>query len=294
MNDTNNIGIVDDSIKSTAFSGNTYTCNTCKCVFSTNVTATRCIMCNSTSLNNNEVTLANANFVPFSRTISNALEDYKYKTKNILIPKVFKDKKTLRNIKKVYLPAYLVDANVKGPIKFFGADKIGNGEVRKYELEYDSNFDFNNVLINGYSKIKDDIFNNICNYQYDKIVPFNDTLLNDSYSISYDLVPLEVSNKINNRVMRHCLNEIRGNIPHSLKKLHKNEMDVQINNNNKLYVPVYITNIRYKGKNHIYIMNGQTGNSHIELEYSIVSIIIFSIVLFAIIFTCAFLFAYFF
>lgn len=305
MNDTNN-GIVEDNysnigalepeedtVTTTSSNVNSYTCNDCKCVFSSNLAANKCIMCNSTNLSNNEVNLSTAKFIPFFRTMDNAITEYKYKVKNIMISRAFKGKKVINNIKKVYLPAYLLDANVKGQVRFFGADKIGKDETRKYELVYDSNFDFNNVLVNGYSKIDDDLFNGICTYQYDKAVPFTEDLLNDTYSISYDLVPLEVSNKVNNRVMRHCLNEIRSNIPHSLKKLHKNDMDVQIKDNNKIYVPVYLVNVKHNNKDHIFLMNGQTGNSYMKVELSGIAIAIFSIVLFVVVFGCAFLFAYF-
>lgn len=302
MNDTSNklfpqddnySNIGDTELKKSATNTNSYICNNCKCVFSSNLVADRCIMCNSTNLSNNDVNFSNAKFVPFYRTVSNAIEDYKYKTKNIIIPKKFKNKEVISNIKKVYLPAYLVDANVKGQVKFFGADKISKDETKRYELVYDSNFDFKNVLVSGYSVINDNVFNSICTYQYDNMVPLTDDLLNDSYSISYDLVPLEISNKINNRAMKHCLNVIRGNIPHSLKKLHKNNMDVQIKDNSKIYVPVYMSNFKYNGKNYLYIMNGQSGESYIDIEYSKIAIIIFSIVLFSLIFICAFLFAYF-
>ncbi len=291
-----NIGTTDPEDKSTtntASNVNSYTCNDCKCVFSSNQGETRCIMCNGTNLTNNEVDFSTSKFIPFYRTIDNAIDDYKYKTRNVMIPMVFKNKKVINSIKKVYLPAYLVNANVKGQVRFFGADKISRTDTRKYELTYDSNFDFNNVLVNGYSKLSDEVFNSICTYQYDKEVPYTDDLLNNTFAISYDLVPLEVSNKINNRVMRHCLSVIRGNIQHTLKKLHKNDMDVQIKDNRKIYVPVYILNVEYNNKNHIYIMNGQTGDSYIETDLSIVSIIVFSLILFIIVFGIALAFAYF-
>ena len=291
-----NLGDLEPEEVSTSVNSNinSYTCNDCKCIFSSNLNASKCVACNSTNISNNEVKPSNAMFIPFYRSISNALDDYKYKTKGFMIPKSFKDKKIVNCIKKVYLPAYLVDVNVKGQVKYFGADKIGRNETSKYELVYDSNFDFKNVLVCGYSKINDIVFNKICSYQYNKSLPYSDDLFNDSYFISYDLVPLEISNKINNRVMKHCLNEIRGNITHSLKKLHKNEMDVKIKEYNKIYVPVYILNFRYNNKKYFYLMNGQSGDSYIDLEYSRVAIIIFSIILFIIIFGCAFLFAYFF
>ena len=271
-----------------------YICSNCKCTFGSNLAINKCIMCGSTNLSGGEINLSSAKFIPFYKNISNAIADYKQKTKSLFLPKVFRRKTVINNIKKVYLPAYLVDVNVSGQVQFLGADKINKNETKKYELIYDTNFDFNNILVCGYSKIKDNIFNSICTYQYDSLSSFNDDLLNDTYSISYDLVPLEVSNKINNRVMRHCLGEVRENIPHALKKNQKNDMDVQIKRNNKVYVPIYIMNINYNGRDYMYIMNGQSGDSYIELEYSKVAIIVYSLIIFTIIFTCAFLFAYFF
>ena len=61
MNDTSNklfpqddnySNIGDTELKKSATNTNSYVCNNCKCVFSSNLVADRCIMCNSTNLSN--------------------------------------------------------------------------------------------------------------------------------------------------------------------------------------------------------------------------------------------------
>ena len=69
-------------------------------------------------------------------------------------------------------------------------------------------------------------------------------------------------------------------------------MSISPSESRKVLIPIYYLNLNYKGKEHFFLMNGQTNTSIIDLPISGVSVLIFSLVVFAIIFAIGFAIAY--
>ena len=94
--------------------------------------------------------------------------------------------------------------------------------------------------------------------------------------------------------MNYSLITIRDNINYDLKKLEKNDMVFTNRASFKVFVPVYLLNVEYKGKKYLFLMNGVSGKYNISLTMSIVSTVIFSIIVFSVIVLLSYLFCYFF
>jgi hypothetical protein len=93
------------------------------------------------------------------------------------------------------------------------------------------------------------------------------------------------------KTIKYSVNVVRGNVGHELKKVNKNEITPNIKSFKNVAIPIYYLSINYKGKDYRFIMNGQSGESYIDLPISGLSIAIFSFVVVLIVFLLCFLVA---
>lgn len=271
-----------------------YHCNNCNMDFySKNLN--QCISCYSNDIREEVAGDNNIKVIPFSIGVDDAIKKYKKKVMfNPLIPLVFKNKNTINNIKRVYIPVYLTDVNQNGIIEFIAGDK--NGKVvsdKKYDVIYTVNFDYRDYLVNVSNSINDDIFSSICEYNYNNIQDSKYSLLDDCF-IASNLSLEEVTNKMKDVISKHSISVVKNNMNHTLKKLKNDSTIVNFNNTRVVYVPVYLLNINYKNKNYQYIMNGENGKEKINLVYGLLNTIIFSTLVAVLIFLISYLVAYFF
>lgn len=275
-----------------------YLCRDCGTKFMNTSGDNVCAFCGSRNVNNcNVQDDSGLYYLPFSKNINDAVSDYSKKLRfNILIPFSFKKKSTYSRIKKVYLPVTVYDSKVSGDISFYGGDKnrVNRGvETRKYEVGYNVNLDYNNVLVSRLSKINEDIFSDVLDYNFDGLAEFSNELMNEATEIVCDLDDDASRNKNQNKLMKSAISKTKENMVHELKKLKSNEMQVNVVNEKKVLVPVFLLGIKYRGKDYIYMMNGQNGNSSIDLEVGIINIIMISILVFLFVFGITYLIAYF-
>lgn len=282
----------------------TYQCRDCGCIFQThkNLSTEVCIFCNSKNINYVDGEKDNKPFVfAFKKEIDEAIKDYKSKIMfHPLVPLVFKKKKTTLNMRKAYIPAYLATVNFKGKIDFLAADKNmvvqdkkKMVETKKYDVSSDVNFDYVNVLINGYSKINERTFYSMADYNCGEVLDFKEDMLKDAYYIQADISSEDGATKVKNKVKNNSLRVVKNNINHQLKKLDQNNTITNFDFFKEVLLPVYFINVKYHKKDYLYIMNAESGRSVIHVPCGIIEVIIFSLLLFGILFLLAYLFAYF-
>ena len=257
-----------------------------------------CVYCGSTSLDTIDGDSEEIPYMlPFNYSLDDAINKYKdYIKFNPLIPGEFKNKKTISSISKVFVSSELFDIKLSGDVSFFAGDKKvneGKEELKKFDVKNTVNFDFKDVLMCGNSKISMPIFLGISNFDFQQIKNYDSNLIGDGNILYSDLSPMDISNFASNMVMDYSLNVIRKNVNHQLKKVNKNNIKVDFSNNKSVLVPLYLLNVNYKGKVYTYIMNGSTGKTTMKLVYGKKEIIIFSIIIFVLIFIISFLFVYF-
>ena len=260
-----------------------------------------CCVCNSANIESvNDVFEKKPFIVPFKKSLEDAKNDYRSKVLfHPLVPFVFKSKATIESIHKVYLPVFVVDAIVEGNIDFLAGDKtnimkekVQFVETKKYSVLQKVRLNYRNIILNLTSKIQDKLFHTVCDYQFDSILDFEPSLLEDSAVLVADKDIKEVAESGRNRVMKHSLNIAKSNIQHALKKLNANEASVNFSNSKEVLVPAYLLLVRYKDKEYVYLMNGESGVVSSEFVFGMTEIILFSLAMFGLIFLIAFLIAY--
>ena len=271
---------------------NYFTCRNCKTTFVTKMSTNTCVFCNSNDVMKISGQTNNLYYIPFSKTVDDAINDYKKKIRfRFLLPSVFTSKESIKSIKKVYLPFLLRDCNTNGKVIFYAADqnKVNKQiETKKYEVCYDVNFDFKNLSVSRFSKIEN---NAVLSYEYNSLTLFDNNVFNDSCGIIDDLDENAVINNMNNQINNSVISMVRDGITHQLKKLKNN--GVVLNNviDKRALLPVFLNVINYKNTDYIYIMNGQTGESNLMYKISPIKLVIVSIITILIIFFIVFLVA---
>ena len=273
-----------------------YSCHDCKTKFLSTSSDNTCIFCEGHNLVEEEVPgTINTYYLPFTSTLEDAKSDYKKCIRfKLLAPFSFRSKKNLDKMKKVYVPAVIRNSKIYGQIYFYGADnsKVGNqNESRKYEICQSISFDFSNLFKSCYSKIDDEDFPIIKDYNFSMSSMYDNRVLDDSNCIIADIEGSVLDEKFTNTLQKCAISMVRDNVNHDLKKLKQNNTAVQTLSEQKLLLPIYMLNIRYKDKDYTYIMNAQNGKSSMKLDISIINVVLFSIVSFILIFAIVYLIA---
>lgn len=272
-----------------------FKCEDCGNKIITQTRLTNCIICNSNHLCEEEYTgeLDSLLVLPFSKTVEDAKKTYKKKVMfNPVIPFLFKKKNVINTIKKVYVKNTSFDLKISGETTFLAVDNHNvNNNQKKYKVVLNSNFDYNDVLVNNISKVNDDLFERVGNYNFNNLVNYESSFLNNGvYVLERDI---ELEEKARNNALKCSLNVIKDNVKHDKKKLDKNDMGIIINSKKEVLVPIYLLKINYENKDYFYLMNGVTGEDVIETTIGKLEVVLFSLVVFLIIFVIAFLIAYF-
>lgn len=280
-------------------------CNSCNYSFYTLTSSivSKCVVCNSSKLvlSEEEQDITDCYVLSFRKSMDDAKEEYKKKIKyNPFIPFVFRKKATIGCISKIYLPALLVDFNMKGDIDFLAGDKVGvvaNGkklvENRKYDVSATVNFDYRKLPLCTCSLINNTKFNSISGFNFNNIQKFNVDFLKDVCVMNNNLDITEVGNRNRDYIVGKSLQLVKDNIPHQLKKTVNNKADIMFNNSLLVLLPFYYLRFQYGKKSYTFIMNGENGESIFDLVFGKLEIILFGLVLMAFVFGFVFLIFYF-
>ncbi|MBP5678614.1 MAG: hypothetical protein J6X28_02145 [Bacilli bacterium] len=276
----------------------TYQCSRCHASFSTGSKSgnAHCVYCNSLGLQKIADEVIGGSVIPFVETIKDAASLYKKKIRfNPFIPFSFRGKKNLKKIRKVYVTGTYYDMVARGDITFYGADKIQKikgAPMQTFESLYHTEFEYPNILVSNCSQIGDELLSAINNYHLSTMKDFEESYLNDSYVINGDKRDDVILESVQNRVIKYAVNTVRGTVPHEMKKTGDIQIVPEIRTQKTVLIPIYLLTMDYKGQNHYFIMNGQTGEAIVDLPMSAGSIILFSILTFGIVFLIVFLLAH--
>ena len=227
--------------------------------------------------------------VPFSKTINDARRNYRRKVLwNPLLPLSFKTRKKYQSIQKVFLPAFLVNANHSGQIVILGGEKgkvVKNRsklrELKKYDVCQSINLDYKNVLLNASSKVKNLYFDNICNYNFKNIRNFTSHDITDASYLLGNVSTEEIGKKGRKKIFDYSLLLAEQRVKHPMKRLKEDNSVVKFYDSKEILIPVYLLSVEYKNHIYQYFMNGSNGKSYMELPISIVSTCIFIIITFS-------------
>lgn len=277
-----------------------YQCNNCKTIIGKyGEKPSKCISCSGEEFAIvSKDLIEKPQIIPFNKELEHAIKDYKRKVSSIFLPLKFKSKSVVSSISKAYVPVSLHKMNVVGDVTYYAGDKSvadkDKANYNKFEVDYTTNFDYDNIPSCEFLSIDLNKFLLFGNYDYSQAVSYDSGIVGDSIIVMDENNPLDDLNKAKDLVVENSLNVVKNTIKHQVKKIKTNGLIVNDLSCMKVLVPIYYLCVKYKDMDYVYIMNGQNGNSIIDIPISKKNIIIFSILLFILIFAISFVLCYFF
>ncbi len=206
--------------------------------------------------------------VPFSldkEAAKSALREH-FKGKKLL-PRAFSEENHLDEIKGVYVPFWLFDADCDADMSF-NATRIRSWsdrdfhytETRYYRLYRSGFVRFGNVPVDGSLKMPDDLMESLEPFNTAKAVKFKKAYLSGFFADRYDVKAEDSVDRANERVRQSTIQAFTHTTA-GYSSVMNTGSNIRLQNAKAKYalLPVWILNTSWNGKNYQFAMNGQTG-----------------------------------
>ena len=183
------------------------------------------------------------------------------------VPKAFLAENKLDEIKGVYVPHWLFscDAVVNATYqaekyRHWSDSKNEYTETTAYNVYRSGSIGFDNVPVDGSTKMPDDLMESIEPFNINEAVPFNTAYLAGYLADKYDVDVNQSMGRANQRIQASALNAFEDTVD-GYDSVSPIQAAMQVANGSYKYAlyPVWILNVKWKGQNHTFAMNGQTG-----------------------------------
>lgn len=184
-----------------------------------------------------------------------------------LLPKVFKDENHLDEIKGVYVPFWLFGADANADIRYkatrtrFWSDSNYNyTETSYFSVSRGGSLSFENVPVDGSTKMADDLMESIEPYNMNDAVDFVTAYLAGYLADKYDVDANKSTERANQRI-KTSTEEAFASTVTGYDSLVPEYSSVRFDHSKAKYAlyPVWLLNTTWQGKKYSFAMNGQTG-----------------------------------
>ena len=249
-----------------------YTCNTCggEIVADETTGASECPFCGNPVIMTGQFAgaLKPDLVIPFKvdkKAAIAALHNH-YKGK-VLLPKVFKDQNHIKEVKGLYVPVWLFDTDADAHVRY-KATRIRHWSDSQYNYTETSHFSvvraggigFENVPVDGSSKMDDTLMESIEPYNIADAVDFRTAYLSGYLADKYD-VDADASIQRANQRIKRSTEEAFASTVHGYATVVPVSSSIALENGRARYAlyPVWILNTQWNGQKFTFGINGQTG-----------------------------------
>ena len=249
-----------------------YECKNCggEVVGDKNMASTKCPYCESPIVISSkfEGSLKPDLVIPFKLNKHAATDELKKHINSIkLAPGAFKSDNHIKELKGVYVPFWLFDANIHAKADY-SAEKVKKHEDAQYEYTETSYYDvmregdmvFKNVPADASSKMDDSLMDSIEPYDVKDAVPYSSAYMAGYLADKYDVTAEQCAPRADTRMKHTAEDLLRGQVKDYDSVNQKNSYITKSKVSHKyaLY-PVWILNTVWNGNKYTFAMNGQTG-----------------------------------
>lgn len=184
-----------------------------------------------------------------------------------LLPRVFKSENHIDEIKGIYVPFWLFDANVEGKFHY-KATRVHSWRTGDYKYTKTSHFsvvrggkvNFDKIPVDGSTQMPDDLMESLEPYDFKEAVDFQTAYLSGYLADRYDVTAEDSRGRANERIKRSVEDILRSSV-NGYATVHSEGGSVNMENGSYKYAlyPVWILNTTWKGNKYLFAMNGQTG-----------------------------------
>lgn len=206
--------------------------------------------------------------IPFKVDKKAAIEvlNNHYKGKRLL-PKVFKDQNHIEEVKGLYVPVWLFDADADAQVEYeatkiqtWSDSEYDYTETRHYAVTRGGGISFANVPVDGSTKMDDTLMESIEPYDISGAVPFKASYLPGFLADKYDVDADASIGRANERIKQSTEDAFRSTV-NGYSTVTVVDSNVRLENGRARYAlyPVWILNTQWNGQKFTFAVNGQTG-----------------------------------
>lgn len=206
--------------------------------------------------------------VPFQLDKKQAKEALaKHLNKKPLLPKLFKSQNRIEAIQGIYVPFWLFDTEVDANIRYHATrvrhwsdSNYNYTRTSHYSLLRSGNIAFDNVPVDGSSKMANDLMESIEPYDLTKAVDFQTAYLAGYLADKFDVVADDCKERANDRIRTSTESAFAATTA-GYATVFPEHTDIHLRGGRVRYglLPVWILTTRYQNKAYTFAMNGQTG-----------------------------------
>ena len=250
----------------------TYVCESCggEIVGDANMAATSCPFCDNPVVVKGQFAgdLKPDLVIPFKldkKAAKEALRKH-YQGKRLL-PKVFKDENHLDEIKGVYVPFWLFEADAEANIRYkatrvrtWSDSRYNYTETQHYHVSRGGSLGFQAVPVDGSTKLEDNLMESIEPFDLADAVEFRAAYLAGYMADRYDVDAQQSIQRANERIKKSTADAFAATAT-GYSTIIPVSTGIQLANSSAKYAlyPVWLLNTTWNGKKYTFAMNGQTG-----------------------------------
>ena len=184
-----------------------------------------------------------------------------------LLPKVFKDQNHIDEIKGIYVPVWLFDADADASIRYkatkvraWSDQNYDYTETSFYAVSRGGKIGFERVPVDGSSKMDDTLMESIEPFDFSEAVNFQTAYLAGYLADKYDVDSEQSIGRANERIKKSTENEFAATVQ-GYATVTPEATSIRLQNGKAKYAlyPVWLLNTTWNGEKYVFVMNGQTG-----------------------------------
>ncbi len=270
-----------------------YSCDSCggEIIVEETTTSTTCPYCGNNLLVSKQLSgdLRPNYVIPFKNDKEKVMENLKkFFKKKPLLPGSFSKENTIEEIKSLYVPFWIFDADVDGKVRFKGEiverwsdSQYDYKETKYYSIIRGGQIAFDHVPVDGSKKMDDKLMESIEPFDFDQAEEFNVAYLAGIAADRYDVDKDVTFNRATQRFRDGTIEAFRNDV-HGYSNVSIQDSNIQFSNTQSSYAlyPVWVLNTKWKEKNYQFAVNGQSGKVAGDLPISIPKSILFFLLFF--------------
>ncbi len=249
-----------------------YLCESCggEVVGDTVMAASKCPFCDNPIIVKGMVSgeLKPDYVIPFKLDKKAAIEGMsKHLRGKKLLPKIFKSQNHIDEVRGIYVPFWLFDADANAHIRY-KATKVHTWsdsdyyytQTKYFSVYRSGDISFAHVPADGSEKMDDNMMESIEPFDFDEAVPFQTAYLAGYLADKYDVSEEENIDRVNRRIKGSTEKSFASTVT-GYSSVITEDSNISLSQTNASYAlyPVWILNTTWRGEKYTFAMNGQTG-----------------------------------
>ena len=183
------------------------------------------------------------------------------------VPRIFKDKNHIEEIKGIYVPFWLFDAEANAVFTYNASESSHYSDrnyyytsTKYYRAVREGIVRFSGIPADGSAKMQDDLMESIEPYDYTDIHDFHPAYLAGYLADRYDVTAEQSISRVNDRIKRSTSDLFAGTAS-SYDSLTVSHSSIDLLKGKAKYalLPVWLLKTKWNNETYTFAMNGQTG-----------------------------------